>query len=123
MKPDNKMAPPPRVDLTQGIHEFQNIRYLGGCLYRAQHNPEMFESLSEYVPDWVYKFEESEAKTSKCKVKAVLFQPNTCTLGELLDEMLHTFERDNKKVSALVTVPPEMMKLFESARAGKQQPQ
>lgn len=116
------MAAPtaPRVDLTQpGVHEFQNIRYLGGCLYRAQHNPELFDSLSGYVPDWVYKFEESEMEASKGQAKAVSFQPNTCTVFELLDEMLEIFERDHKKVSALVTVPPEMMKLFESARAGR----
>jgi len=122
------MAAPaaPRVDLTQpGVYEFQNVRYLGGCLYRAKHNPELFDSLSGYVPDWVYKFEESEMEASKGKAKTALFrefQPNSCTVFELLDEMLEIFERDHKKVSALVTVPPETMKLFESARAGRNEP-
>lgn len=114
----------PRVDLTQpGVYEFQDLRYLGGCLYRAQHNPELFDSLSKYVPDWVNKFEVSELAAAKknSNTTAIFreFQPNTCTVGELLDEMLQVFERDYKKISALVTVPTETMKLFESARGAR----
>jgi len=104
--------------MNPGEYSFEDLRYLGGCL--RKHAPSDFEALGEYVPKWISKFEVGEFSKEGTRGTAIYreFVPNTCTIFALLDEMLHVFEQDHKKVSALVTVEPETMKIFESSRSG-----
>jgi len=98
------------AELTQqGVYDFQDLLDLGTYMYRLrdeQHDTAMI-ALAQYVPNWICKFEVDA--TNPCE-----YVPNTRPLLEILEEMLRSFQQEQKKRSTMVSLDATTRQLIDN---------